>query len=113
MSWSEQAARFIIQDLEYRSGLGDVWQQIDGETREEIAAVWAGLIAKAQRFFAEERRKEERQHAQIRDAILTALRTLVAAERQFERETGLSTDDNVTRALALAEETLRQVGGAR
>ena len=44
VSPSEQAIKYIIQDLTNRSGLGDKWQSIDKDTQEAIMKIWANII---------------------------------------------------------------------
>lgn len=34
----------IIEDLRDRSGLGDVWDSLDEETKKEIAETWSQII---------------------------------------------------------------------
>lgn len=40
----ERIVEAIIRDLSDRRGIGDEWDQIDAETREEIRATWGKKI---------------------------------------------------------------------
>jgi len=41
----------IIGDITMRSGLGDVWDQIDEGTKTDITKEWARIIAKELKFY--------------------------------------------------------------
>lgn len=40
----------IIGDISMRSGLGDVWEEIDEETKQDIKKEWERIIIKELKF---------------------------------------------------------------
>lgn len=43
MNLPEEIVNAIVNDLRHRPALGDVWDNLDNETRKEIMAIWSRM----------------------------------------------------------------------
>lgn len=46
-NWIDQAVDKIIKDIQGRSGIGNEWDEIDDEIREQIREEWVEIIRQA------------------------------------------------------------------